>query len=220
MQYSKWFNQTVKSVTPPSGLTMYIRIGIFSAVIFGLCYAYTSWLKIPGVLNKSVADTAVILIGLSMLLSGLCYFWDFVDSKIIYRKHLGLVGFGYGVVHTLLSYQALLNLFKTETWQKQAMWAPLMGLLALVVFTVMALISNQYAAHQLGGKVWRFILRTGYIALLFVFVHVVVLKLARWTTWWQGGMKTLPAMSIIAAVFILVVVIMRILLWFSLHRKK
>ena len=81
-----------------SELKLYIRTSFFGLVVFAIIYGYISWLQIPGVLNKSVADTAVVLIGLSMILSGVSYFWKSFASKIVYRKHLGLIGFAFAVV--------------------------------------------------------------------------------------------------------------------------
>lgn len=217
--YKAWFNRTVKRVGPISETTLYIHAAILGSIIFGLIYAYITYLKIPNALNKAVADTAVILIGMSMLLSGICYFWNFLDTKIIYRKHLGLMGFAFAVVHLLLSWGAFLNLLKIETWQQQKFWAPLTGLIALTIFTIMALVSNKFSALKLGGKVWRGILRTGYIALLFVFAHVVILKAMRWEAWAKGGFKSLPSTSLLVSIFILLVLLMRIALWASLKKK-
>lgn len=219
MDYPQWHKQAVKNAQPFSEKKLYWRTLFFGLVLFAATYGYTSWLKIPGVLNKSAADTAIILIGLSMLLSSLCYFWNFVDTKIIYRKHLGLLGFAFGVAHIALSYSALLNLFKAETWQQSSLWAPLTGAVATVIFTIMALISNQFMARELGGASWRFILRTGYAAVLLVLAHVYLLKSARWITWYQGGMETPPSLSLVVSVFMVIVILMRILLWFSLKRK-
>lgn len=219
MQYSTWFNKTVNQTKPPSDLSLYFRVSILGLVLFASTYAYTSWAGIPGVLNKSVADTATILIGLSMILSGICYFWNFMDDKIIYRKHLGLIGFAFGVVHLLLSWSAFQRLLQASTWAESIPWAPLTGLIALIIFTIMALISNQYAAHQLGGKIWRGILRTGYIALALVFAHVVLLKGFRWVNWYREGMQTPPSMSLIVTVFIVLVILMRLMLWLALKKK-
>lgn len=219
MQYKTWHTQVVKTIKPLSEKQLYFRTLIFGLLLFGACYAYTSWNKIPNQLNKSVADVAILLIGLSMLLSSLCYFWNFVDTKIVYRKHLGLIGFAFGLTHVALSYSALLNLFKIETWQKGVMWPIFTGAVATIIFTVMALISNQYAARELGGRAWRGILRTGYIAVILVWAHVVLLKSARWITWWHDGMKTPPAMSIVVTVFMTIVIVMRIALWFSLKKQ-
>jgi len=210
----------VTTPTAPSETALYFRVGIFSLLLFGSCYAYTSFLKIPGTLNKSVADTAIILVGLSMLLSSLCYFWNFFDSVIRYRKHLGLVGFAYAIAHLVLSLSAFQALLKVETWEKGLMWPALTGVIAMVIFAIMAIISNSMMAQLLGGKVWRAILRTGYIAIIFVCVHVVLLKFPRWLTWYTSGMQTLPSLSLIVTLFMLIVLIMRVILWWSLKQPN
>lgn len=205
---------------PPSEKSLYIKTLIFGLAVFGLFYGYMALLGIPGTLNKSTADTAIFLMGASMLLSGICYFWNVFDPLIRYRKYLGLIGFAFGLVHIALSYSALLSLFKVETWQNGMMWPAFNGLLAIIIFTVMALISNSHMARLLGGKIWRYILRTGYLAVIFVWVHIVLLKSDRWLSWYQGGMKTLPSLSLIITIFIIIVLLMRVALWLALIRKK
>lgn len=188
----------------------YLQVTILGLIIFGLSYVYTDSMQISHSLNKATADTAVWLIGFSMILSGMCYFWDFLDSKIIYRKYLGLIGFAFAIAHIVLSFSALLRLFEIETWQNGLFLPALTGLIATMVFTVMAAISNSFSASHLGGKMWRQILHTGYYALILVFVHVGALKLRYWIPWINQGMKTLPSSSLVVSVFIVVVVLMRI----------
>jgi DMSO/TMAO reductase YedYZ heme-binding membrane subunit len=177
-------------------------------------------LGIPGELNKSVADAAIILMGFSMWLSSLCYFWDALDWAIIYRKYLGLIGFAFAIAHLVLSWQPFMALFTASTWEQDRAWPAFAGTVALVIFAIMALISNSFAAKRLGGKVWRYILRTGYIAVLFVLAHVVLLRWARWVTWFQEGMPTPPSPSLIVSVFMVVVVVMRVMLWWSIGQKR
>ncbi len=204
---------------PLSGTSLYLRVMLFSIVVFGAGYAYTAWLGTPSVLNKTAADTSIIVMGLSMLLSSICYFWNSFDSLIRYRKHLGLVGFAFACAHMVLSFPAFQALFRPEVWQKGLMWPALTGTLAMVIFTVMALVSNTKMAMLLGGKTWRRILRTGYVAVLFVLAHVVILKSARWITWYENGMQTAPALSLLVSGFMVVVILMRIALWLATRNK-
>jgi DMSO/TMAO reductase YedYZ heme-binding membrane subunit len=205
---------------PPSDKVLYFRTLLFSSVLFGLFFAYTSWMKIPNVMNKTVADVSIVLIGLSMILSGVCYFWNRFDSLIVYRKHLGLSGWAFGIAHMILSKGALLGLFTAEIWQKGAAWPAFNGLVAMVIFTVMAAVSNTKMARLLGGKVWRGILRTGYVAIIFVLIHVVLLKSGRWATWFQEGMQTPPSLSLMVTIFMVIVLLMRVALWIALILKK
>lgn len=201
-------------------LSLYLRAFVFSLLIFAGAYLYLSWLKIPGILNKTVADTAIFLIALSMIFSSLGYFFNFVDRLAIYRKHLGMIGFGFAVWHLLLSWSALLNLFKVETWESMRMWPMLTGFLAFLIFTKMALISNQFSTRFLGSRLWKGILRFGYFGLVLVMFHVFLLKSARWLTWYQEGMQGPPSLSLLVVIFTTIVLLLRLALWWSLSRRR
>lgn len=221
MQFYHWHRQTMKKIPKvESETSRYFKVLVFGLGVFGTFYAYTNWLGMGGAVNKAVADASVVLIGLSMLLSSVCYFWNFADTLIIYRKHLGLVGFAFAVVHLLLSSTSLLRLLDPTAWTNGSLYPVLTALIATFIFTIMTVISNNHAARELGGVRWRGILRTGYIALIFVLLHVALLKMSRWVSWWQTGMERPPALSLIISVFILVVLIARVCLWWSLRGKK
>lgn len=220
MRYSQWHKKTLKNIAPITETSLYFRTLIFSLGIFAATFAYVSWLKTPNIWNKSVADTAIILIGLSMLLSGICYFWNILDTKIIYRKHLGLIGAFFGLAHLGLSLTQVMSIFASNTWTKGIPWNWLTGLGASLIFGVMVVISNQYSALHLGGKNWRGILRTGYLAVILILAHVILLKSGRWLTWYQSGMTSLPSMSLIVTGFMLIVILMRLALGWSLMTKS
>lgn len=204
----------------PVEVIMYIHVLLFSAIIFGGFYFYTTWLQIPNAINKAFADSAIAIMGLSMLLSSLAYFFNFFKPWLMYRKHLGLVGFALLLVHIGLSFSALQALFDQSTWIEGDMYPALTGLLATVIFTYMAVISNHVASRILGGTLWRLILRTGYIALALSLIHVVLLKSARWVIWYNGGMQTLPSASLLVSIGAIIVIVMRGILWIALKKKS
>jgi len=221
MMYQKWFNKTIKK-TPKqqSEVSRYFWVTVLGLSLFASFYYYLAWLEIPNMLNKAVADVSVVLIGLSMLLTAICYFWDFADTKIVYRKHLGLIGFAFAVVHLILSNKALLKLTDETAWQSGSVKPVIAGLTATIIFTIMALISNRVATTKLGGIGWRRILRTGYVGLFFVLLHVAYLKSSHWVSWLETGANRPPSLSLIVSVFIIIVLISRIMLWLSLLFKS
>jgi DMSO/TMAO reductase YedYZ heme-binding membrane subunit len=182
-------------------------------------------------INKATASTAIILMGLSFALSGLGYYWDFADRKLPYRKYLGLVGYFFVLWHGLnsLYYYFLANtglekfilhkdwIFFNFTINNRIPF--ILGAASLVIFTLMALISNNYATKKLGGVRWRKLLRVGYIALLFAFVHFTVKNLEIWINWFKDGANTLPQMSSLLALYIVFILLLRIALQISLARK-
>jgi hypothetical protein len=198
---------------------LYFKTVVFGLVLFAVFYAYTSWQGLPSVLNKTVADVSIVLIGLSMILSSLCYFWNYWDSKIIYRKYLGIVGFGAVLIHLALSFSLVKKLFAIDYWLQSKSLAFTTGGAAVIIFLIMTLISNRLAAAGLGGRLWRGILRTGYLGVALIWLHVYLLKTKHWMTWYQDGMTSLPSLSMLVTVFMTLVILMRVALWLALRRQ-
>lgn len=168
--------------------------------------------------NKVLAVTALVLIGFSLVLSAICYFWDFADKQIIYRKYLGITGFAFASVHTIISLFFLPTHFSFPTHFLDD-WLPfLAGLVALIILTYMASISNNQAIKKLGGKTWRKLMRiTGYTALILTITHLTLLKYPGWLRWLRKINK-LPPLSLIAFIFAISVLLLRLALWLS--KKK
>ena len=205
--------------TKQSDTVLYIRTLLFSLGFFAFSYWYISWQGIPNALNKSVADTAVIVMGLSMIISSLCYFFNIFDPLIAYRKHLGLIGFGFAVAHLFLSWSAFTRLFVLANWQQGSIWPIATAAIATIIFSIMSLMSVNWIAKTVGGKAWKFILRAGYAAFILVAAHVFLLKASRWQMWLQEDSVSLPSLSLISFVFIIVLILARILLWLATKNK-
>src|SRR5690606_23440371 len=103
---------------------------------------------------ETFALTAGVLIGLSFALSGLTYFYDFLDTKLKYRKQLGLVGYYLAVIYTLLLIAYLPDIYWPSSAGTLFAFATLTGVAAMTIFTFMAIISGSWAIKLL-GKNWR-----------------------------------------------------------------
>lgn len=172
--------------------------------------------------NHTIAWVSVVMIGLSFALSGICYFWNFADTKIIYRKHIGIVGFFYALLHGTLTVYLLslrTNLLEYFT-SPDHFWPFFFGFSALLYFGFMYAISNQYAAHELGGKKWRMLLRLGYIAFIAAMIHFVSLRLPLWGEWWSTGDYFAPPISLILSLGSVFVIVLRLILALRVHLKK
>jgi len=158
-----------------------------------------------------------------MALSGICYFWNRFDSKIIYRKHLGIIGFGYGLMHTVFSLFFLSDRFQFPTYflsdnpHRISFFA---ALTAVFIFIIMTLISNKYAAQELGGVWWRRILRFGYVAYILIIIHLIALKYKGWISWIQEREDLLPPLGLPLFIFALFVIVLRIILEIAIRRNK
>ena len=197
---------------------------LFSAAVFAMILLYLSVGNRAvdiRLVNVAVAHTSVILIGLSLALSGLCYFFDFVDTKIVYRKHLGLAGFVLALTHGLVSAFGLPRFYPFPSYfvAPENVLSFIAALVALAILSFMALVSNQYALHELGSAAWRTILRSGYLALLLVMVHFGLKAYPSWMQWLLGD-GLLPPLSLLVIIFGLFVFGLRGLLWWDVRRKS
>jgi len=186
-------------------------------LVFGYNFMQMEKLSLR-VWNRSFADAGMLLVGMSFALSGLCYFFNFLDKKILYRRDLGLNGFYLVAVHGLYSF--LFNKFTPwfKYFEADRLPAFVPAAIALFIFLCMALISNNYAAKKLGGERWRSILRLGYIAYALGAFHVGILAYGDWQAWF--GHLSLPPMSLIVTVFVGFVILLRIALWFALKNES
>src|SRR5438128_2547173 len=88
-------------------LTHFTSTTIFSFFLFDLFFFY-NWLLFRNLsttlISQAAADTAIILIGLSFVLSGLSHFWPFFRRFIGYRRFMGISGFSFAASHAILSF--------------------------------------------------------------------------------------------------------------------
>jgi len=223
MPFPKRFEEITKKVKPIKSWKLLFNTLLFSGFIFllGSLYLFARRGNFDlYIANKVFATTALVLIGLSFALSGLCYFWDFVDTKIIYRKFLGLVGFVFAIVHIVVTLNFLPNKFAYPDWFIANKISVIFAVIALLILTVMAVISNRFAALELGNKRWRMILRIGYLAFIFVIIHFTLLKYQGWIKWFDTREPLLPPLSLLEIIFAVAVIILRIALFISVRRKK
>ena len=167
--------------------------------------------------NKAIASTAVILIGTSFLIGPLARFWpDTWASKLYMRKHFGVSGFVVAVLHIiisliLLSPQQYPKLYtEMGTLNSTAQWSLLLGTLAIIMFAVISITSIPSIERAMNNRKWLIIQRTGYLAFLFVLIHLFQLKYKGWINLdnWLNG---LPPASLVPFIFILFVFFMRFL---------
>ncbi|MFQ5493188.1 MAG: hypothetical protein ACE5DX_03455 [Candidatus Dojkabacteria bacterium] len=237
MPFKERHEQIIKKFKKPPtplqfwGWTIGFGVLVYAAVF---CYDFIQSRTIDlFLINTQLALTGMYLIGFSFILSGLAFFWDFVDTKVVFRKYLGMVGYYLILVHVVFSF---VNYFFVSnaprptfdsSWEWligdvliSNLWAFGFGLLAFLIFTIMALISNRYAALELGGVRWRQLLRVGYVAYFFVLIHFFLKRFEQWQAWLAGDYGKYPPQSLLLLVFILFVLLLRVALFVSVRRKQ
>ncbi len=208
---------------PQKTLKLWLEASFFGAIVLVLTYIYY-FLSKEGETGKRLfsqlfADAGMIMIGISFGLSGLAYFWNFVKNKMVYRKHIGLIGFYMTLIHVIIALYFGISQTQQEFKSGLDVIAFTLGLATFFTLGIMTLISNSQFILLLGSKTWRLILRTGYFAYLFGVVHIIVKKSELWKVWFKDGFR-LPPVSLIISLLAFLVVLLRIALWISLTNKE
>lgn len=223
--FKKRFDDIIAKKPIPESKHLWSRSFLFSLGIFLLIHAYVVWTRQTEFLairtfNATTAWAGVLFIGLSMVLSAVTFFWDFADRMILYRKHIGVLGFFYVLIHGLISLFALPGHGLAYYLAPTNIVAFLLGLFSLIYFGFMAAISNKYLVQEIGGQRWRFLLRMGYGALFLGLLHFSMQSWRWWMKWIDDGLPWPPSIGIILFIFTILVFYMRIVLEIDLRMQK
>ncbi|OGK13510.1 hypothetical protein A3A93_00030 [Candidatus Roizmanbacteria bacterium RIFCSPLOWO2_01_FULL_38_12] len=219
--------QLVKETKKPIAKTrLWFDMIVYSLILFIVVSGY--YLIQRGsfslaLFNQVIADVGMLLMGLSFALSGICYFWNFADHYIIYRKQLGVVGFAYVILHGLISLffipeNAPILFYYLE---KETILAFISAFIAISIYTMMVIVSTDSMIHKLGGHTWRILLRVGYIAYVFSLLHMWLNSYPFWLRYLTGqGRSPLPSFGLLTFLVGVFVIVLRLAVWISTSRKK
>lgn len=203
---------------------MWINCWLLSLIIYDIFLLYGYFQSISQVnvlIGQAAAATASVMIGSSLALSGFCYYFDFLDTKLAYRKYLGLVGFWLALIYSLMLLwiepEKYFYGFINNFWSADF----ILGLSAMAILTFMAMISNNRAMKRLGVANWRRGLRLGYLAYGMLIIRAYVLEKDIWWNWLQS-LTGLPPMRLVITLLAIGVLVLRgsMLIYKLLKSKK
>ncbi len=165
-------------------------------------------------LNKSLATSTIVLLGIVLLLGPLSRLFTMFDHALKYRKELGIMTFFTGLTHVYLSMFPLARRGPFGFYLSQ----PLSAYAALVIMLILLLLSSGVMERMLGPKLWWRLqywgARVAFVAGAF---HFVVLKYPGMDEWFRNrgaggtlGMPWLVPISILATIFVTFVLIVRL----------
>lgn len=194
----------------------------FALFVFDIFFLYVFITSGPFTLlsiSNVIAATAAIMIGSSFALSGLCYYFTFFDTYIFYRKYLGLIGFWLALLYSIMLLFVNPERYFYGFFENIDSLNFILGLSAMAIFTMMALISNKWAMLMLGPQNWRRMLRLGYLAYGMLVIRAFDLENDMWTQWLQMP-DSLPPVRLVISIFAVSVILLRISLIFSKYFKS
>lgn len=183
-----------------------LAMGMFS-IMFGYVYIYNNGLSAIA-WSQAVAGTAALLIGVSFALSGAGYWWDFLDARVGYRKYYGLVGYYMALLYSIMLLFIFPNRYLHGFFENFFTPHILLGLIAMTILTMMAVISNTWAMQRLGPIHWRQLLRLGYLAYALLVVRALYVEGESWSAWLQS-FDGLPPPRLVVSIFATLVILFR-----------
>lgn len=210
------------TVKPNVLLVMWIWPLVWALVVFALVliyqFIYFSSL-LPLGISSAFAGSAAFCIGFSFALAPISYYFDFLDKMLVSRRGFGVVGYFFALAYSISLLFVNEDRYLYGFLENLASMDFVLGLLAMMIFTIMALISNNWSIRKLGPVRWKIILRFGYLAYALLIIRAIVLEKDSWVLWFQSP-NGLPPIRIFVSLFATLVIVCRILMIFSLHFKK
>ncbi len=128
-------------------------------------------------LNKVTALLGIGLLAFSFILGPLSHMFPHqFCPHLSARKWIGLWGFVFALLHSVYELLVIFKLDVNKLFFSPKSIGLIYGMVALFIFLVMAITSNQFSIQKLGFKNWKIIQTTGYVALLFAILHFLVLE--------------------------------------------
>lgn len=167
--------------------------------------------------NKAIAMSATIIIGLSYVLGPLARFFPktFVPHLPL-RKDLGITGFAVAAVHAVISLLLFGKAYYPRFFLNDGKltmageFSMLFGILAFMVFASICVTSLPDMEKRLHPAQWKLAQRMGYIAYVFVLLHAAIMGYRGWfqADAWQYGMASI---TLISSLFIILVLLLRLI---------
>lgn len=167
--------------------------------------------------NRALADVALLMLAIVLLLGPLTRWYNTFDRYLQYRKELGITAAALVVAHFVISFFLVTSASGRIRFVTTGAKGFLFGSLATLVLIGLAAISSTTLMRAIGSKRWWSLQRWGMrLAYLTSILHVWFVALPRWKTWYaKGDPRTAydqwPSLGILTGWLVLAVLILRAL---------
>ncbi len=166
-------------------------------------------------LSRAIGAAAAFMIGISYAMSGVGYYFDFLDDKVAYRKYFGLVGLLLALIYTYTLFFVDPGTYFFNFFYNLGTPDFVLGILAMGILLGMVIISTPEGIKAIGTQNWRLGLRTGYVSSALLVTRAAIVHSTEWHYWWAHGHWYLPPIMLIATVFTIGVILFRASIFFS-----
>ncbi len=171
-------------------------------------------------ISRAIGTAAALMIGISYAMSGMGYYFDFLDAKVAFRKYYGLVGLLLAIVYAYTLFFVDPGRYFFNFIYNLGTADFVLGIIAMGILLGMVLISTPEGIRMIGAQNWRLGLRTGYLASALLVARAAIVFSPEWHYWWSHGHWYLPPLMLIATVFTVAVILFRGSIFVSKEWKK
>ena len=180
-------------------------------VSFAMCLAlfvfmleYHRWRAKPYSLftaNKAMAITSVVSIAFALSLGPVYRLTAKFRSFLRMRRPLGITGVATAILHVLLTL-CFIPKFNFAYYEAHS-GEVIVGMVAFAGFLVLMVTSFRWALERLGRMKWKTLQKFGYVLLILVLLHAIILtgKVWNWPKWFSQMKEPVPPGSF--AIFVL-----------------
>lgn len=166
--------------------------------------------------NKVLGSVPVLLIALILIIGPLSRAYQRFDGWVLLRKELGILAVCMALIHGIISLFFLPDKFRPDGYFTSAYFLPfLFGVLGLLSLVYLFILSLEKIIQRIDKKQWWHIQNWGIrISMVLILLHIVIMKLPGWITWYTKGGTTelarpymLPGSLLTGAVGIYVIIV-------------
>ena len=204
----------------------YSRAFFFSLFIWGLTATYITLREgkiSQETLHHGLPETAILLLGMVLLIGPLTRVYDLFDNFLKFRKDVGLMAFIYALFHVLLVvFQPIHPLVYSLT---NAVF--MFGVASISVLAILTLYSFEPIIKTLNRRTWWKLQNWGVrVSFLFASLHLILKNYPEWLMWFVRGGSIIfarpewPPLTLLSAVFVLFVIYVRLSEFLALRLAK
>lgn len=165
------------------------------------------------IINKAIADVAIMLLGIVVLIGPLGRLFNRFDRLLLYRKWIGVTVFLYAYIHSITTLYFLPDRFPLSRFHI-GNTAFVFASLSVLILSWLFIISFDVIIASLNRKHWWLMQQWGVrIACIAAAVHLYLVKQAFWWNWLLERNPTrlpnLPPLGLLMFLFIVFVVSVR-----------
>lgn len=181
-------------------------------------YLFDASFSILG-MSETLAACSGFLFGFTFLLGPLTHYKRLPKRHLRYRMYLGLSAYGFALLYSLSFFMLNKDVLLSGFPQSLLEIDHILGLLAMAIFTIMALLSNARLKKAIVWAKWKRIMRTGYVAYSCLILRAVIVEGDRWWNWITHA-QDLPPMRMLLAIFASGVILARLSMWATTLKYK